>query len=47
MTWPDRHELIINGIDFDAALERVKSQLFQKIDAWFFADQAYQTYKET
>lgn len=32
MTWPERHDLIINGIDFDAALERLRNELWQRID---------------
>lgn len=45
MTWPERHELIINGIDFDAALERAKNEIFQKIDRMFYVDNVYDTYK--
>lgn len=47
MTWPERHELIINGIDFDAALERAKNEIFQRIEDRFFADWALDIYKQT
>jgi len=47
MTWPERHDLIINGIDFDAMLERARNEIFQKIDKMFYVNHVYQVYKET
>ena len=35
MTWPERHDLIINGIDFDAELERLRNDMYQKIEFYF------------
>ncbi len=47
MTWPERHELIINGIDFDAMLERERMIQHWHIEEKFRIEETLYIYKET